>query len=214
MATLGQDLLRFKTKKYLQFDTETESLNLHYSRPWQLSWTIAENGRILKEQDFYIWWPDLNISEDAKRITQFNYSKYQSSAVPPEKVAEIFYNDFNNEEYILIGHNIFQFDIYQLNTLRREIGLRPDWGFMDRSIDTLALARAYRSNSHAMPYTGKSDFTAWQYRMLTHRVKKCSLKEMGKEFDIPFDESLLHDAKYDNSLGIKVFEKLKWAVEI
>jgi len=63
---MQDNLLRFQKKqKYVIFDTETESLNLVNSRPWQLSWTIAEGDKIIKNEDRFIYWDDLKMSDGA-----------------------------------------------------------------------------------------------------------------------------------------------------
>ena len=49
-------------QKYLVFDTETEGLNLHSSRTWQVSWLICQGDRIIKENDRYINQKDLQIN--------------------------------------------------------------------------------------------------------------------------------------------------------
>lgn len=214
--TLGKDLLRYQDKSVLIFDTETFSVNMYNSLPWQLSWATAKNGKIKEEFDFYIYWDNINdrISDGAKRVTNFNYGEYEERARPKEEVWEIFESYFNDPEYLLVGHNLIHFDIFQLNNLRRELGLPPDWSYLSRTIDTLALARAYRSQSAAVNHAAGNEFLAWQYRMLDKRMKKCKLSDMAKEFDIKYEDSCLHNAMYDNWLCLQVFEKLKWAVEV
>ena len=70
-----EDLLRFKfNQKYVIFDTETEGLNLVTSKPWQLAWIEAEGKKITKKQNRFLMWEDLNVSEDAARVTGFNYN--------------------------------------------------------------------------------------------------------------------------------------------
>ena len=70
---LGENLLRFnKNRRYISLDSETEGLNLFYSRPQQLSWIIYENGKVIQENNRYLWWEDFNISKEAAAITRFN----------------------------------------------------------------------------------------------------------------------------------------------
>ena len=63
---MNDQLLRFdKNQKYLVLDTETEGLNLVKSRPYQVSWIIAQGDRVLEKNDRYLWWSDLQMSEGA-----------------------------------------------------------------------------------------------------------------------------------------------------
>ena len=67
---MQSNLLRFnKKQKYIVFDTETESLALALARPWQLSWLVYEDHKIVKNEDHMIYWKDFNVSADAARIT-------------------------------------------------------------------------------------------------------------------------------------------------
>ena len=76
-----EDLLRFKfDQKYIIFDTETEGLNLVSSKPWQLAWIEAKGKKIVKKQNRFLKWDDLNVSDDAARITGFNKKEYLSKA--------------------------------------------------------------------------------------------------------------------------------------
>jgi len=54
---MQSNLLRFnKKQKYIVFDTETESLALALTRPWQLSWLVYEDGKIVKNEDHLLYW--------------------------------------------------------------------------------------------------------------------------------------------------------------
>ena len=86
-----EDLLRFKfNQKYVIFDTETEGLNLVTSKPWQLAWIEAEGKKITKKQNRFLMWDDLNVSEDAAKITGFDKKDYLSKAEHPAVVFKEF----------------------------------------------------------------------------------------------------------------------------
>ena len=71
---MDESLLRFnKKQRYVVFDTETEGLNLVTSRPWQIAWLVVEGEKIIDKRDFFIHWPNLNVSEGAARVTGFSY---------------------------------------------------------------------------------------------------------------------------------------------
>lgn len=77
---MQSNLLRFnKKQKYIVFDTETESLALALTRPWQLSWLVYEDHKIVKNEDHMLYWKDLNVSADAARITRFDYNNWKEN---------------------------------------------------------------------------------------------------------------------------------------
>ena len=57
---------------------------------------------------------------------------------------------------------------------------------------------------------------AWQYRMLYIRKKgvRTNLPALGKEYEIELDYDKLHDALVDLELNVKIWNKLKWQLEI
>ena len=184
---VGHNLLRFKSDQiYNAFDFETEGLNCHYSRPWQLSYTIFRLNEILDKKTYYIWFPDLKVSVRAAQITGFDYNKYKSLAISPQEV-------FN--------------DIY--NNLRLSLGLDEDNVYLNKAIDTLALAISYKNN--IKPY---GDFFTWQYRMLSNRTKGTSLSAMAKELGISIDETKLHEASNDTDILVEILKKFIWSMEI
>src|SRR6478736_506679 len=109
-------LLRFKKKqKYLVLDEETESLSLTNARPWQSTATICEGDNIIKEIDDYILWDDLDISEGAKVITRWNEWDYKKRAISPQKAWKNLEKYLYDPEYLIIGSNLLNFDVYILN---------------------------------------------------------------------------------------------------
>tara|TARA_Y100000593_G_scaffold90842_1_gene178169 strand:- start:991 stop:1632 length:642 start_codon:yes stop_codon:yes gene_type:complete len=213
---MKQDLLRFKSKqKYILFDFETCSLNLGSldNKPWQLSYLIAEGNKIKEKKDFFLLWDDLKLSEDARRITRFNDKKYLKSAVPPEFVLKEFESYIYNEEYKVVGHNILGFDVYVHGILRRLCGLKPDFSYIKRCIDTNCIAKAIKNQ---ISFSQEDKFYNWQYKLQNERFKgvRTNLKQLCKDYDVEFDEGKLHDALYDIEVNFKVFNKQLWDIEV
>lgn len=212
---MNESLLRFdKKQKYLVMDTETEGLNLLRSKPWQVSWVVCQGEEIIKGEVFdkFVRWKDLNVSKGAAKATGFNEATYRNKAEDPKVVWELFESYLYNPEYKIVGHNLLGFDIYIINTWRNLIGLEPDYSYLDRVIDTLALARAIGAKS-PVDY---EDFIFWQYRWLTHRDRKvkCSIKELLKRYGIDHDENKLHNALYDIKMNYKFFRKQLFDIEL
>ena len=210
---MTEPLLRFaKKQKYLVFDTETEGLNLVSSRPWQVAWLVAEGDRVIKKRDLYIEWPDLNISEEAARITGFSQKQYEKKCQSPKEVWDVFAEDFYDPNTFLVGHNVLGFDVYMLNVWRKLINLPSTYCYLPRMIDTRALAVAIAKQ---IP-VDKKDFLSWQYRLLNYRERglKTSQGFLLKKYNIPHDPKRLHDALYDIEMNFKVFKKQLFDLEL
>lgn len=211
---MKDNLLRFDfNQKYIILDTETEGLNLLKSRPWQIAWIEATGKKILRKEERYIFWPDLKISEEAARITGFNYDKYRSLAKPPEEVLEEFLPILNDESSKIIGQNILGFDVYMLNSWQRALNKKSSFNYVKRIIDTKALAMAIAKEVKTVE---SDDLISWQYRWLNYREKgiKTSQAHLLKHYDIPHDPSMLHDALYDIEMTFKIFQKQIYDIEI
>ena len=210
---MTNSLLRFRKKqKYIVFDFETEGLNLRYSRPWQLGFIVTEGKSVRKEYDFHIDVPDLDISEDAKRITRFDQAVHDKNKKNKEKVLEFFDSYLYNPDYLLVGHNVLGFDVYIHNILRQMCGKGADYSYIDRILDTNCLAKAYKLGlKHP-----DGNVTFWQCKLNNYVQKglKTNQQALLKEFNIDFDPNRLHDAIYDVKMTLEIFYKLIWNVEI
>lgn len=201
-----ENLLRFNFKqRYLVLDTETEGLNLLMSRPWQVSWLIATGKKVESFHDHYVDWPDLKVSKDAAFVTGFDKEDYLRRKEDPYHVFSKLWAEMNRDDTLIVGHNSLKFDVYIINILRQLLGLKSDWGFIDRVIDTNALSVAVKNNLQP-----QDDLITWQYRLAHNRIKgvKTNMAAMLKHYDIPFDKSKLHDARYDIEKNFELY----WAI--
>lgn len=209
---MNDNLLRFKkNQKYLVFDTETESLSLATTRPWQLSWLIFD-GKSCRNENHYLYWKDLNISADAARITRFNYNEWKQKAVDPKQVLSTFEKYLFDENYLIVGANLFGFDIYVINTLRKLMGLKSNYSYIDRVIDIQCIQKGIYLGLKSVP----ENRVAWQYQMY-HYVKKgvkTSVKHLCGLYDIDFNDELAHDAVYDNTKCLEIFKKQILTIDI
>lgn len=206
------NLLKQKlNQQFVVFDTETEGLSLTSSRPWQLSWIVCKGENILEEHDEFVMYDDLNVSEEAARVTGFNKDLYLSKAKSPLEVWKKFAPYLYDENNILVGQNILGYDIYILNTMMRDIGMSNNWSFMNRMLDTRALATAIFKDIKP-----SGDRLSWQMKLMNVREKglKTSQAFLLKHFGIDHDPSKLHNALYDINMNYKIFRKLIMQVDV
>ena len=210
---MKDDLLRFdKQQKYIIFDTETEGLNLVHSKPWQIAWIVAQGDNIIEKFDIYIKWDNLKVSEGAAKVTGFSNEYYKRNAIDAKEAFNKFSKYLYDPQYKLIGQNVLGFDIYMINIWRKLIGLKSDYSFIDRIIDTRCLAMAIAKQ---IPVK-KDDLISWQYRLLNHKDKKVKASQLAllKKYSIDFDEKKLHDALYDVEMTYKIFRKQLFEIEL
>ena len=210
---MHESLLRFnKKQRYVVFDTETEGLNLVTSRPWQVAWLLVEGDKVIEKNDFYIEWPDLNVSEGAARVTGFSMKEYSKKCVAPDKVWANFSADLYNENHLIIGQNLLGFDVYMVNVWRKLMGMQSDHSYVRRIIDTKSLATAIAKE---IPVE-KENFINWQYRLLNYKERglRTSQATLLKKYNIDHDPKRLHDALYDIEMNFEIFKKQLFDLEI
>jgi DNA polymerase III alpha subunit (gram-positive type) len=211
---MTNNLLRYKKdQKYIVFDYETEGLNLYYSKPFQLSFVIAQNKKIIKKVDNYISWPNFKISDEAAKVTKFNVNVYNKLKKDAKEVLKEFDHYLYDPEYMVVGHNIANYDVYIHNTHRRLTGHSTDYSYMGRILDTNCLAKSYKCD---IPKDVNDNLLQWQQKLISFRKKgvKTNQAAMLKEFNIDFDPDKLHNSLYDVEKNAEMFFQLLWKVEI
>lgn len=213
---MRKDLLRFnKDQKYVFFDFETCGLNLgsFRNKPWQLAFIVIERDRIVEKHDYWLKWDDLSVSEGAAKVTGWTQKKYDERAVDPINPIQHFEKYLYDPKYLKVGHNILGFDVYMHGICRRLIGKKPDYSYLPRMIDSLAVSRAIHNN---IEIKSGEDLIQWQYKMLSLRGRngKNKLIDLCKKYEIPFNIKKLHDALYDIEKNYEVFKKMIWNIEI
>ena len=166
----------------------------------------------IAEKNFFIKWDtDLKIGSEAARITNYNPKVIKEKGVSPEEIFPTVQSWLDEADHIL-GHNIIGFDIFLIKDYYQYMG--KDWKhLLPKLIDTNALAKGIKNGIF---YDGKESLVEYQYRMNHKRTKgiKTNLDALSKDFDIFVDKTKRHDALYDLDLNVKVWDKLKWQIEI
>lgn len=214
------DLLRYKPHKYICFDGESENVNNGpgTNRPWQLAWSVVENGKVKSRFDKFPFIHDLRVSPDAAVVTRFNYDEYKRKSEDAKDVCELFSSYYYNPEYLIVGQNVY-FDWMLVKNLERYVGIHDNKSsrldVISRIYDTSALAKAYKL-SLTFP-KDLADFPAWQFSLCNYVKKglKTNLKQLCSDFDVKeYSADKHHDAGMDVYFTYLVFEKLKWVLEI
>lgn len=217
MQDLGDKLFRFrlnKDLKYIVWDTETESLNLGYSRPWEMAWAVVENGQIKEEFDLFPFIHDLNVGEGAAAVTRFNYDEYKAKSSPAIDCYNSFAKYLYNPDYLIVGQNLLNFDVYMLTNLQKYLGIKPDFSYIDRIYDTKSINFAWQTGS---PFPKvKSEITPWMFKNSSTYKKgiKTSNAAAAKMLEIQYNVNLAHGALFDSKLSNEIFKQLIWKLEV
>jgi DNA polymerase III epsilon subunit-like protein len=214
---MDENWLRFNKKAKIAFiDVETFNLalNFQFNRPWQIAVLKVEGEMVLEEVDVMIEWDDckFKIGAGAAAVTRFNQERFDSLAISPDEAFQKFWHILQWADHIIM-HNGLRFDIYLLKGFAEYMG--EDWSFiMPKIIDTKAVAQGIKLNR---PYNPAQDnWMEYQYRMANDFTKgiKTSLTVLGKENGIEHDYANLHNALVDLHLNLKVWNKLKFQLEL
>lgn len=213
-----EDLLRYSQQKYIVYDFETCGLSLSSldNKPWQLGLLVCENNQIIERHNFYIKWDNLNISKEAAIVTKFNKEDYLRKAQDSKYCLDILEKYLYNKDYLCLFHNGLQFDVYIHNIYRKLLGLKTDYSYINRCIDTNALAKGIKLGIKYDKYQD-NDLLAYQYRMLSIRQKglKTNLTQLGQENNIEFQYDRLHDGVKDCELLWLIWTKvIRWQIDI
>jgi DNA polymerase III epsilon subunit-like protein len=207
------ELLRYCfEKKYVIFDVETNGLNLTETLPWQISWITAKGKFVTSEHDHLPYWEGYDMKPEIAAINHFNYSEYKSKGEDPLSVLQNLLSYILNPEYIVVGQNILGFDVYVLNTMMKKLGLKPDYSYIPRCLDTRAIQMAIGTGQKTLDRNDPLK----QYTFLNHRDKKIKASQgaMLKEYNIPHDPALLHGAIYDVKMTFEILKKQIQTIEI
>lgn len=212
---MKKKLLRFEKDKTIVFiDCETFNLCLNFAHnlPWQISMLKVQGDHIQSSKDFYIKWDThLKIGKEAARITRYSDKKMDKLGITPEEAYPTIKDWLDNADYIL-GHNILGFDIYLIKGLYEYMG--DDYTpLVEKMIDTNCIARGIKSGMEYAPY---DYFLEYQYKMVNKRIKgvRTSLTALGKEYELEHDYDKLHNALVDLELNLKLWNKLKWQIDL
>lgn len=210
------DLLRFQKDKifeYIDLETFNLCLNFNVNLPWQAGLITVINDEVVDENDILIKWDtDLSISEEAAIVTRYDQRKIDEFGIDPEDAFNIIDQKLQAADYIM-GHNTLGFDSYLIYQLYKLFGKDPR-GMIKKFVDTNCLAKAVKAG---LTKNNNESLTCFQLRALNTRLakgEKTKLGILGKEFGIEHDYDSLHEAISDLLLNKKVFDVLKYKIDV
>lgn len=210
---MNEHLLRMKKDTtFCVFDFETEDLNLYTTQPWQFACVVGTQKEILREHDIYMNWPNLNVSKEAEIITRFDPLYVEAHGKNPYDAFKLITEEFEDCDYV-VGHNILGFDIHVYRRRCEVLGITP-YPIERKLIDTMACGKGIKMN---IPYTPGESFLSYQIRLANEKPPKkgfATLNAFCKHYDIPVDETKLHNALYDVQKNYQVLLKMLWNIEI
>lgn len=212
---MENELLRFdKSKRLVFIDCETLNLCLNFCQnlPWQIAMLDTVGGRKTDEKDYLIKWDtNLKISEDARKITRYPEERIRSTGLKFDDVFAVVRDWLDGCDYI-VGHNVLAFDIYLIKEMYALKGLSSKH-LTEKILDTNCLAKGIKYGIQKMP---KEPLIEYQYKLLHTRRKgiKTNLTALGKDYNIEHDYDNLHNAIVDLELNLKVWNKIKFQIDI
>ena len=211
-----ENLLRYDKKKIIVFfDYESENLclNLKHNLVWQICMIKTRGGEIIdKYTKFIKWYRPPNVSAEAAKITHFNPENIEKYGTDYNEVIKTTV-EWTKEANYLVGSNTMGFDVYFLFEFYRMVGEDP-YTIMPKMLDTHPLAKGLKTGIVFDPKT--TSLLEYQYRLLNTRMKgiKTGQKALADDYGIEYDPMRAHDAEYDVLLNKKIFDKIKFQVEI
>jgi hypothetical protein len=216
---MEENLVRFDKKikiLFIDFETANLCLSSKFNLPWQMALLkttggVAENSG---ESILINWGDEFKFSKGALEMAHsYCKNKMQSEGLKPIEAFKIL-SDALSETEAIAGHNILGFDIYMIKCLYEKMGrMLPNILGKKKIFDTLALAKGHFNN---IPIQKNENPVSYQYKMINNIIKgsKTSLSKVAESFGIEYNQGLLHDALYDLDLNLKVWNKLKYQIDI
>lgn len=216
---MEENLIRFDKKikiLFIDFETANLCLSSKFNLPWQMA-LIKTVGGVPQDKGESIlinWGDEFKFSKGALEMAHsYCKKKMEEESLKPIDAFKKL-SDALAETDAIAGHNILGFDIYMIKAMYEKMGRKlPDILGKKKILDTLALAKGHFNN---IPIQKGENPISYQYKMINFIIKgsKTSLSKVAESFNINYDQGLLHDALYDLDLNVKIWNKLKYQVDI
>lgn len=181
-------------QKVIVLDTETGGLDPQKHSLLQVAMMACENGKVVDKIKINIVHDTYHVTARAMEVNKIYLATHQG--LTPEKAAVEIMN-FVRKHFPspaqTVGHNV-SFDIGFMKVLFASQGINCDDFFSYRLLDTSSFARI-------LAFSGVIE-------------KAGSLGQVAEQFNIPFDESALHDALVDCDVTYKLLLEMTKLLKI
>ena len=208
------DLLKYtiKEKKILFFDLESNSLNLFFARPFDISFVIYHGYQKVEEKQFYVKWPGYKINEELAKKVHYNKEVIDKVGLAPKRAMEIV-NEYINGKYdIISGNNLLNYDSMVLYNSCKEVGTNLGYQWLRKIYDCNSIFKGMKRNLKP----DFDNFLSWQLSQnnFVQRGLKSNVAYICNEFGIQYNSEELHGSIADSRLSAQIFFELIKKVEL
>ena len=194
---------------YICFDIETSGLSPDNDHLIEIGYSFIRDGELIKSNSTLIKMPqNLKLSRNITRITGISNYDLDTSGIDIIKALDWFSQVIDND-YPLVGHNIFRFDHPFLFTAARKYK-HPikDRLTTSRLVDTAVI---YKGMKMETPMREGEQFMPYASRILDKPVKglKYNLKTACEENSVRTDDVIAHRAAADVLVTYRLYEALR-----
>lgn len=212
---IESDLLKYniENKRILFTDSETESLNLKFARPWDISFVTYHGYKKIEEKQFYIKWKNLNIPQDLANKIHYNKEKVDALGLEPEVAAHLILSYLNNPENdIISGNNLLNYDCMIFYNACKLCNINLGYDFLHKIYDCNSIFKGYKRGLKP----DHRNFLAWQFGQnnFVQKGLRSSVSYICKDFGLEHNEEELHGSLADTLLSAQIFFKLIKKIDV
>ena len=194
---------------YICFDIETSGLSFDNDHVIEIGYIFVKDSVPLSSNSTLIKMPyGKYISKTITRITGISNYDLDTLGIPVDKALDWFKKIVDND-YPLVGHNIFRFDQpFLKNTASRYQHPLKDLLTINRLVDTAAI---YKGQKMGLPQQENEAHIAYASRVLDQRVKglKYNLKVACDDYQVETRDVRAHRAAADVLITHRLYEALR-----
>ena len=197
---------------YICFDIETSGLSPDNDHLIEIGYSFVREGEQVSSNSTLIKMPyGKYVSKNITRITGISNHQLDSSGIDITQALDWFSGIIDNE-YPLVGHNVFRFDHpFLLTVAKKENHPIKEQLTMKRLIDTAVI---YKGIKMEKPMKDGELFMLYASRVLDQPVKglKYNLKTACEDNQVRTDDVIAHRAAADVVVTQRLYEALRHKV--
>lgn len=194
---------------YICFDIETSGLSFDNDYVIEIGYTFVRDGIPLKSNSTLIQMPSgKRLGKNITRITGIDNYDLNASGIPIDRALDWFKQIIDND-YPLVGHNIFRFDHpFLRNIASRYQHPLKDLLTINRLVDTAAI---YKGQKMGLTPRENEAHMVYASRVLDQPVKglKYNLKAACEDYQVETNDVRAHRAAADVLITHRLYEALR-----